>query len=138
MPYKDNVMKFKNIHHQLPVPFVFFADIECFIDSETNEHKMGQICYTVASFNVPNFTFKPRIFMSMDRFWQSIIKDAETLRDEYIRNPLDMEPLNEIQEHEFQIAGTCHICSQPFNVNEIRVRDHDHLTVRLLFFKFFD
>ncbi|KAK9695902.1 Recombination endonuclease VII [Popillia japonica] len=42
--------------------------------------------------------------------------------------PLPMDPLTPEQETEFHHITHCHICEQPFDISNNRVRDHDHLT----------
>ncbi|XP_031338205.1 uncharacterized protein LOC116179551 [Photinus pyralis] len=45
-----------------------------------------------------------------------------------INNPLPMEKLSAAQQNDFENATHCHICEKPFLENEIRCRDHCHLS----------
>jgi len=36
-PGKDDVLKFTKIHYQFPVPFVIYADFECFLEKKNDK-----------------------------------------------------------------------------------------------------
>jgi len=37
-PGKDDVLKFTKFHYQFPVPFVIYADFECFLENSNEDH----------------------------------------------------------------------------------------------------
>ena len=39
-----------------------------------------------------------------------------------------MEPLTNQQKQEFEFTKICHICKNPFRIDDIKHRDHCHFT----------
>ena len=75
MPPKNTMLRFKNYHKQLPIPFVVYADFECFTkpmntcspnpkESYTynyQKHEPSGFCFYIKGID-PNITFKPSLF----------------------------------------------------------------------------
>ena len=75
MPPQNTMLGFKNYHKQLPIPFVVYADFECFTkpmntcspkteNSYTynyQKHEPSGFCFYIKGI-VPNITFKPIIY----------------------------------------------------------------------------
>ena len=80
---------------------------------------------------------------SDDRFFQKpIVLCGEILAEEFLdhvmvlgneikhflRKKIPMKKLTVQQQHDFESATKCHICSKIFQSQDKRVRDHYHLT----------
>ena len=62
----------------------------------------------------------------MEKFLKALLKEETYIRDILsFKRPLNMSREDEIR---FQEATHCHICEREFEEEDIRVRDHDHLT----------
>lgn len=137
----ERILKFKNIAHQLPAPFVIYADFECFTTkistcgtdpgkSSTNKYQRhdpsGFCCITVCSEDA-SLSRNPIVFRGNDvveEFYKQLFKE-----EEYIRQILDKpKPLIMSRDNEkmFKDAVKCHICEK--KLDDDRVRDHNHIT----------
>ena len=146
MPTKgDNILKFNNFHKQLPVPFVIYADFEAITEkihgcqpnndkSFTEAYQRHTDCgcaYKVVCCYDDKYTKPIQIY----RGEKAVYKFMEAMLDEvkYCKHIIKKEfnkPLRmtEDNEKEFQKADKCHICEKEYNKNDIRVRDHCHIT----------
>ena len=139
-PEKEKTVKFKNIKNQLRVPFVIYADFECYTEkianpasnpNQTNttayqHHKPSGFSYMVVSAKA-EYTKAPVVYRGpnvVDTFFESIMKEENQIKD-ILKNPQPMR-MTPDEERTFQQAQDCHICDQPLGAD--RVRDHDHLT----------
>ena len=139
-PDKEKTVKFKNIKKQLRVPFIIYADFECYTEKIANpannpnhtnttayqHHKPSGFSYTVVSAK-KEYTRAPIVYRGqnvVDAFFDNLISEEKRIL-EILKNPKPMH-LTQEEEQAFQQAQDCHICDQPLGVD--RVRDHDHLT----------
>ena len=139
-PDKEKTVKFKNIKNQLRMPFIIYADFECYTEKIANppnnpnrtnttayqHHKPSGFSYMVVSAK-QDYTRAPVVYRGpnvVDTFFNYIIKEEFRILD-ILKNPQPMHLTHE-EEQAFQQAQDCHICNQPLGVD--RVRDHDHLT----------
>ena len=139
-PEKEDTVKFKNIKKQLRVPFVIYADFECYTEKIANpvndpnktnttayqHHKPSGFSYMVVSAK-QEYTRAPVVYRGrnvVDTFFNNIIEEEQRIKD-ILKNPQPMRLTHE-EEQEFYQADDCHICNQPLGID--RVRDHDHLT----------
>ncbi|GJQ87693.1 hypothetical protein Trydic_g14310 [Trypoxylus dichotomus] len=126
-------LQFKNFKNKEPTPF---ADLECALEpgqsdkgQKLHDHIPYSIGYYVKCSYDPSLSFH-RSYRGEDcREWFAIemkqfAEDAETV----FLCPLPMEPLTAAQELEFHSISHCHVCECIFDVRDIRVRDHCHLT----------
>ncbi|KAJ8912024.1 hypothetical protein NQ315_003561, partial [Exocentrus adspersus] len=58
----------------------------------------------------------------------SELKDVAFNVNNILKNSKEMETLSFEQEINYETATHCHICNKPFTSNDIKVRDHCHLT----------
>ncbi|KAJ8914028.1 hypothetical protein NQ315_012052 [Exocentrus adspersus] len=58
----------------------------------------------------------------------SELKDIAFNGNSILKNSKEMETLSFEQEINYETATHCHICNKPFTSNDIKVRDHCHLT----------
>ena len=139
-PEKEKTIKFKDIKKQLRMPFIIYADFECFTEkianpannpTQTNttayqHHKPSGFSYMVVSAK-QEYTRAPVVYRGpnvVDTFFHHIIKEEFRILD-ILRNPQPMR-LTPEEEQTFRQAQDCHICDKPLGAD--RVRDHDHLT----------
>ena len=144
MPPKNSKLGFKNYFKQLPIPFVVYADFECFTKSvETckpnpagsytlgyQKHEPSGFCFYIKGI-VPNI-FKPICFTKQKEsdnvaeiFVSKLAMITRKLYDDFYRHPKPLR-LTEEEQKSFKEARICHICLG--NLDGDRVRDHCHFT----------
>ena len=146
MPDKDNnILKFNNFHKQQPGPFVIYADFEAIIEkisgckpnndkSFTEAYQKHTDCgygYKVVCCYNDKYTKPIQIY----RGEKAVYKFMEKMLDEVkyckkvmrkcFNKPLKMTKEDEVN---FQKATECHICNKQYTSEDIRVRDHCHIT----------
>ena len=144
IPPKNSKLEFKNYFKKLPIPFVVYADFECFTKSlETckpnpagsytlgyQKHEPSGFCFYIKGI-VPNI-FKPICFTKQKEsdnvaeiFVSKLTKVTQKLFDDFYRHPKPLR-LTEEEQKSFKEARICHICLG--NLDGDRVRDHCHFT----------
>ena len=144
MPAKNSKLGFKNYFKQLPIPFVVYADFECFTKSvetckpnpagsytiDYQKHEPSGFCFYIKGI-VPNI-FKPICFTKQKEsdnvaeiFVSKLAKVTQKLFDDFYRHPKPLR-LTEEEQKSFKEARICHICLG--NLDGDRVRDHCHFT----------
>ena len=144
MPASNTMLNFKNYHKQLPIPFVVYADFECFTKPMNScspnpkdsynynyqKHEPSGFCFYAKG--IAGKRIKPTIFTKTSEdedvakiFVEKIVELTKGIyNDFYIRpKPLVM---NSITQKEFNESVNCHICG--FELGDDRVRDHCHFT----------
>ena len=139
-PKEDVTIKFNNIQKQLRVPFVIYADFECFTEkiqgcvnnpgrsntTKYQKHTPSGFSYVVISSN-PKYSRPPVLYRGkdvVDKFL-SCLMDEEQRIVPILKNPMPLK-MTAREEQAFQDAHDCHICDKPLGTD--RVRDHDHLS----------
>ena len=146
MPDKsNNILKFNNFHKQLPVPFVIYADFEALTEkvsgckpntekSFTQAYQKHTDCgygYKVVCCYDDKYTKPIKIYRkpkAVYKFMEAMLKEigyCKYVIKKYFNKPLKMTPYNEEQ---FQKESECHICGKEYKNNDIKVRDHCHIT----------
>ena len=146
MPTKDdNILKFNNAHKQIPVPFVIYADFEAITEkihgcqpnddeSYTEAYQRHTDCgygYKVVCCYDDKYTKPVQIYRgekAVYKFMKAMldeVKYCNKIMKKHFNKPLRM---TEDDEKEFQKANECHICNKKYNENDVRVRDHCHIT----------
>ena len=146
MPDKsNNILKFNNFHKQLPVPFVIYADFEALTEkvsgckpntekSFTQAYQKHTDCgygYKVVCCYGDKYTKPIKIYRkpkAVYKFMEAMLKEigyCKYVIKKYFNKPLKMTPYNEEQ---FQKESECHICGKEYKNNDIKVRDHCHIT----------
>ena len=144
MPPKNSKLSFNNYYKQLPIPFVVYADFECFTkpmntcspnpeDSYNynyQKHEPSGFCLYVKGI-VPNI-IKPIIYTKKkdtdniaEIFVKKLEKVTNQLYDDFYRRPLPLK-LTKEEQASFDKAETCHICKKELQSD--KVRDHCHFT----------
>ena len=146
MPDKNNnTLKFNNFHKQQPVPFVIHADFEAITEKISNHQQNNDKSYTEAYQKHIDCGFGYKVVCCYDdkytqplkiyRGEKAVYTFLEYMLDEvkYCKNIIKKEfnkPLRMTKEDEekFQKSDECHICSKKFTDEDIKVRDHCHIT----------
>ena len=136
--HENNILKFKNYQYKEKVPFVVYADIECLLEPVVDSHMNTSIHQkhvpTSVAYNVlcsfDNSLSKIKLYRDKDciEWFINELKCLAEKVNEYLKNIVPMEPLTNQQKQEFKFAKICHICENPFKIDDIKHRDHCHFT----------
>ena len=145
MPEEGKMLYFENYHKQLPIPFVVYADFECFTSPintcipnpqgsysyNYQKHKPSGFCYYIKGI-VPDKSFAPVTYTKTKDsdnvavvFVNKIAEVAKGIYNDFYRRPKPLR-LNKEEQKSFDKAEICHICSKLLNGD--KVRDHCHFT----------
>ena len=146
MPEKGkNILKFNNFHKQQKVPFVIYADFEAITEkisggkpndekSYTEAYQKHTDCgygYKVVCCYDDKYTKQTQIYRGEKvayKFMEAMLEEVKYCKNtmkRFFNKPLNMTKEN---EDEFQKAKACHICDKAYTDDDIRVRDHCHIT----------
>ena len=143
MPKKGESLYFKNFHKKYPVPFVIYADFECFtkpvlnckpdpnksFNVEYQKHEPSGFCFylkgVTGRFKTESFTKEKEDDDVAAIFVNKIVGYTQSIYHEYYRKPKQML-LTKKEEISFKKAKYCSICDE--ELGEDRVRDHCHFT----------
>ena len=142
---RNTSLKFNNYHKQLPIPFVVYADFECFTkpmstccpnpeDSYTynyQKHEPSGCCFYIKGI-VPDITFEPIIYAKTKStddiskiFVNKLAKVTNKIYNDFYRHPIPLK-LTKKEQISFDKAETCYICKKELLTD--KVRDHCHFT----------
>ena len=145
MPEKGHIVNFKNYYKQLPVPFVIYADFEAITEkvlgcqpntekSYTDAYQKHTDCgygYKVVCCYDNEYTKPVQIYRGENavyKFMENMLEEVNWCKSKmkkHFNKPLKMTKEN---KRDFKKATKCYICDKPYNNNDIRVRDHCHIT----------
>ena len=146
MPDKNNnTLKFNNFHKQQPVPFVIYADFEAITEKISGCQPNNNKSFTDAYQKHTDCGFGYKVVCCYDdkysqplkiyRGEKAVYTFLEYMLDEvkYCKKIVKQQfnkPLRMTKEDEdkFKIADECHICNNKYTDEDIRVRDHCHIT----------
>ena len=133
----ENILKFKNYNKKFPVPFVIYGDFEC---SVGNKHKLtGFTIYAVCSVD-DSIKFKPILYSINDDnnndeknndVMSKFYIELEKVRHKILLLSQRCKDTMKITIKElkcFKKAKKCHICEIKFEIDDILVKDHCHIT----------
>ena len=143
MPEKGTMLYFKNYEKQIPMPFVVYADFECFTKPMNNcspdpnksftynyqKHEPSGFCYFIKgitdSFVPVTYTKNKDSDDLALIFVNKIAEVTQSIYNKYYHHPKKLS-LSRDEQKSFVKATTCHICSGLLNGD--KVRDHCHFT----------
>ena len=145
MPYKDTKLRFQNCKKQLPIPFVVYADFECFTEPMNTcspnpdysyaysyqKHEPSEFCLYIKGLDGINAIFKPIIYTKKSEediaamFVPKVARITNKIDNNFYRMPKPLK-LTKFEQDEFNKAEFCHICNKQLNGD--KVRDHCHFT----------
>ena len=146
MPQKgNNILKYNNFHKQQQVPFVIYADFEAITEKISGCHPNNNKSYTEAYQKHTDCGFgyklvccyddkysKPLIMYRGEKavyeFMEQMLKEVK-----YCKNVMKKEfnkplKMTKKDEDKFKKAEECYICNKKYTNEDIRVRDHCHIT----------
>lgn len=140
----ENILKFENLEKQLKVPFVVFADFESILTPistcepnpehsytyQTSRHEAYSCAYYIkCSYNEEKSKFMQyRGKDAVQIFLNRLEADLKEIYNKYLNIVIPMKPLTPEQDVEFMNSSACYICKRKYNDNDVKVRDHCHLT----------
>nr|XP_015839705.1 PREDICTED: uncharacterized protein LOC107398798 [Tribolium castaneum] len=139
---RDTSLKFKNHLYKEKVPFVIYADLESIlvkcsqidnnIHSKTipyQKHIACSIAYHLKC-SYDDSLSKFQLYRNQDciQWFVKELKDIAEQCDKIFKNKLPMEKLSYDQERSYKESNICHICNKTIESDQIKVRDHNHLT----------
>lgn len=134
LPTENATIQFKNHKNKVRAPFIVYADLECLLVPSEAAHSLHEHTpYSVGYYLKCSYDDSLSFYRSyrgencQKWFVQEMKQLAENIETVFLC-PLPMDPLTPEQETEFHHITHCHICEQPFDISNNRVRDHDHLT----------
>ena len=146
MPDKNNnTLKYNNFHKQQPVPFVIYADFEAITEKISGCQPNNNKSYTEAYQKRTDCGFGYKVVCCYDdkysqplkiyRGEKAVYTFLEYMLDEvkYCKKVIKKEfnkplKMTKEDEKEFNKAEECHICNIKYNDDDIKVRDHCHIT----------
>ena len=146
MPKEGTILKFKNYYKSEKVPFVVYADFECFIkpiqscDPEKNndeksytkqyqKHEPSSFCYYIKCFDDDIYPPKLVSYTGKDAAQKFVEMLEKDIRE--ITNIPDKKMIfGKEEEERFDKETKCWICEEEFNDDDKKVRDHCHFTGR--------
>ncbi|CAH3183594.1 unnamed protein product [Porites lobata] len=144
MPKSGSILHFKNHHKQLPIPFVAYADFECFTkpmntccpnpeDSYNynyQKHEPSGFCIFIKG--VVDKKIKPIVYSKTEEdediakiFVEKLTEATRGIYNDFYRKPKPLI-LSKDEQKSFNKAEFCHICNK--ELLEDKVRDHCHFT----------
>ena len=121
----------------LKKPFVIYADFESILQECDDKGKYQKhiscgyaykVFASVDKYNKDIVLFRPTDDKTdvAKHFVKSILKEADNI----IKIMKDIVPMNltNDQQKEFNLATSCYLCGSAIEVDDKKVRDHDHLT----------
>ena len=144
MPKSGSILHFKNHHKKLPIPFVAYADFECFTkpmntccpnpeDSYNynyQKHEPSGFCIFIKG--VVDKKIKPIVYSKTEEdediakiFVEKLTEATRGIYNDFYRKPKPLI-LSKDEQKSFNKAEFCHICNK--ELLKDKVRDHCHFT----------
>ena len=144
MPKENTMLYFKNYDKQLPVPFVVYADFECFTkpmntcspnpkesyNYNYQKHEPSGFCFYIKG--VVDTKFEPITYTKTKDsddvakiFVNKLAKVTNKIYNDFYRRPIPLR-LTQAEQKSCDEANICHICSKELLSD--KVRDHCHFT----------
>ena len=144
MPKPKTSLHFKNYDRQLPIPFVVYADFECFTKPMNScspnpkdsynynyqKHEPSGFCFYAKG--IAGKRIKPIIYTKTSEdedvakiFVKKLTELTKGIYEDFYRRPKPLV-MNSKTQKEFNNAVNCHICNE--ELGDDRVRDHCHFT----------
>ena len=131
MPPRQTFLKFENFNKQFPIPFVIYADFECFTKPMSScspnhenpysynyqKHEPSGFCFYIKGIN-PDIKFKPIIYTKKNPdddmahiFVNKLEKVTNKIYEDFYMRAKSIEISRE-QYKEYKKSTVCHICKK--------------------------
>ena len=141
LPKKGTMLKVKNYHRSEKVPFIVYADFECFIkpiqscspdDKESytkqyQKHELSSFCYYIKCYDVEVYEPKLVSYTGEDAAQKFVEMLEEDIK--IITNIPEKMIFNIQEQIQYEKETECWICNKKFDGDD-KVRDHCHFTGR--------
>ena len=145
----ENILQFENFKKQLKLPFVIYADFKCPLKPLPFELPENNLeLYTRNTFKHEPYAFAYFIKCSYDdslsvldyyfgvdaaqEFCKRIEQHVHRIYNNHLKPIIPMISLTEDEENTFKYAQNCHICNSPFKPEDVKARNHCHLTGKFI------
>ena len=146
MPPRQTFLKFENYSKQFSIPFVIYADFECFTKPMSNcspnpedsysynyqKHESSGFCFYIKGIN-PDIKFKPIIYTKKNPdddipliFVNKLEKVANKIYEDYYMRSKSIK-ITQKQYKEYNKSVVCHIFKKELRPED-KVCDHCHFT----------
>ena len=143
---EDSILRYKNTHKQFPLPFVAYADFECFTKPMSScspnpedsynynyqKHEPSGFCLYFKG--IVETKFEPILYTKRDEaenlakiFVKKLVIATHNIYNEYYRRPKKIR-LTKDEHISFCSSKICHICNEEIKEGDRKVRDHCHFT----------
>ncbi|XP_076665017.1 uncharacterized protein LOC143367266 [Andrena cerasifolii] len=142
----NNLLKFSNHCMKERLPFMVYADLECIIEKTEDNHRMGEMdsklrayqhhkvhsiaYYMHCSYDTSLSTYRCRRDADCVSWFVNELENFANFAKPILTSNVPMLDLIPEQWMTFRDATHCHICEEPFKAEDVRVRDHCHLSGR--------
>ena len=142
LPKKGTMLKYKNYHRSEKVPFIVYADIECYIKptqscepnpessytKQYQKHEPSSFCYYIKCFD--DEVYEPKLVSytgedAAQKFVEMLEKDIKIITN----IPENKMIFGKKEKERFDKETKCWICNGEFD-GDVKVRDHCHFTGR--------
>ncbi|XP_071056136.1 uncharacterized protein [Onthophagus taurus] len=140
----QNILEFNNYKYTQMAPFVIYADFESLLKpidyckqssaksftEKIEEHQPYSFAYYIVS-NIDSRLNKFETYTGPDApkiFISKLIDDVKLLYNKYFKTVKPMIPLTADEQWHFESAENCIICQNHFTSNQVKVRDHCHIS----------
>ena len=145
MPKPNTILYFKNYQKQLPVPFVVYADFECFTKPISScspnpensynynyqKHEPSGFCIYIKG--IVDKRIKPITYTKTSEdedipkiFVEKLMEVTKGIYNDFYLNPKPLR-LTQSEQDKFNKEVNCHICMGELKTHD-KVRDHCHFT----------
>ena len=132
---KHRILKFKHYFKKLPLPFVIYADFECFTvpvnscqpnpeksyTTTYQKHEPSGFCLylkgVVGNFEPIVYTKKKPDEDISEEFVKRVVKLTQKIYKDYYQKPKPYN-LTKEEEKDFQSASFCHICEEELSIDK--------------------
>lgn len=133
--FDNTLLRFKSWRELQRIPYIFYADFEALLVETTNKKGKSIFEHNPISFGLLLLDTKKRKVMDYIRYRgeDCMIKFFEAI-DKLRRQVVELYKINipmyisRKQQEQFDAATECIICKKKFEKDDIKVRDHDHMT----------
>jgi len=131
-PGKEDVLKFTKFHYQFPVPFVIYADFECFLENNDADHSCMHVPSGFCALTVSIFEehdYKLHCYSGenvMDEFYNYMNQEEQRIRS-ILHQKNTMIELTIDQYIHHKMATVCDTCKKEFTPINLKTRHHCHV-----------
>ncbi|XP_039300696.1 uncharacterized protein LOC120355984 [Nilaparvata lugens] len=145
LPHAKPYVKFEHVERGLKVPFVVYCDFECILKPvqsctpdaaasytvEAHKHEVMSFCvYLKQTLEYTCLPTHPFTYRGRDavKVLLNYLKGIGEKVSEIYKRKIPMDTMSPDEIDEFNSAHKCYMCDKHFNVEDVKVRDHCHMS----------